>query len=326
MSDDSSPTSPSDQPADFLPGIEHLLASLNDPKTAHNPEQMDAIGAQLLQAASQYAVTHPDPDQSLQAEFDILIGRNAWTSALEKLDVLIERALARSAWPQVLLRRQKASTLLRNLGRTSDALAMARLTTESARQIQGVSIPLVMALEQESFLLWQLGDTATALTQVGAALEELGMETSTELPRARLLVGRARCHITLGDLREAEADLDASFPVLNRMADSYFLAGAQSGLAGWHQTRAQLSWARGERTEAIAAQRAGISCRQRVNLAPQIEPYVSGPALADAWWDLAEMLNAAGEITETQSARTEAGRIREELGLKRDGCRPEGVR
>ena len=93
------------------------------------------------------------------------------------------------------------------------------------------------------------------------------------------------------------------------------LAGAQAGLAAWHETRAQLHQALGEQTAAMEQQRLALTRRRIVGEAPQIGRHVSGPPLAETLLRLAALLVEAGDPDAAAEARREARELMHTLGF-----------
>ncbi len=309
-------TEPEDDPsselsAEFLRALE----SMKNPATLGNAEQMEALSLAMFQAASAHAAAHPSPDQALEEAYDRQIESHDWLAALATLQRRADSAAARGEHHQVFRRNQQASQILSLIGKPEAACEMARHATAAARRCEGVPILIAVALQNESLLALKYGDAPAALALINAALVEIGTEPYAELSRARALVVRARCQLELGELREVESDLGQSEPILCRLGESLILAGAQAGLAGWHEVRARWHAAQAEISQAIENQRSAVLGRRIISAAPQVEAHVAAVSLAPALIYLGELLAQSGDPVGAAMAREEGEQLLSDLHL-----------
>jgi tetratricopeptide (TPR) repeat protein len=297
------------------PEAAQALESMNHEATLQSAEQVEAAALAVMQEATRFMEENPSPDQALEDALARALEALDWTNALAALCQLAAAAEGRGEPSQVFNRQHQASQLLFALARPEEALAAARAATAAARKFNRMSALIGTALQGEAWHLLARGDAAGALACLEESLVHIGTETAAQPCRARALVLRARCRIALAEPTAAAADLEAAWPVLDRMGDSLILAGAQASLAAWHETQAQLHQALGERTAAVEQQRLALTRRRIVGEAPQVGRHVSGPALAGTLVCLAGLLVEAGDPDAAAEARREARDLLHTLGL-----------
>lgn len=297
------------------PHFLRALESMSHPSTLRNAEQMEAAGAEILLAAMEYAALHPSPDGEMEARWMEGVEALDWKGALRSLEGLRDAAAARRAWHTVYLREEQRSHLLLVLGRGQEALDAALAARRAAELVDGQSCLVAFALKNEVRLKLELGHRTGGLPLVQRALAILGSDSHATLSRARCLVLKARCLVAMGDIHGAVPDLDESWTVLRHLGGSSLMAGAEAGIAGYHEVRAAISWACGERGSGLEHQHQSIAYRRSVCRAPQIERHISGWGLARSLVTLAGMLDTEGRPVEAEECRTEAQSILRALRL-----------
>jgi len=312
------------QPPDDSFSAEALraLESLTQESTLQNVEQFEAVALTMMQEGIKYAERHPSPDQAVEDTLGGLYAAHDWPAALATVRQLAQSAADRGDFPRTYLWQQRASALLHVLGEPDAARAAARAATDAARRTEGIKPIIQSALENEALHALETNDATAAAGLIEEALIQIGTEAFERLTRARTLVVRARSRIALGDLTGAETDLQEAWPMVERMGDSFILAGGLASLARWYETQARLHRARGELSLAIANQNLGITRRRTVLEAPQIERHFSGSALAHSLLTLADWLRESNDLPTARAAAAEAHALLRDLQIP---VRPAGA-
>jgi class 3 adenylate cyclase/tetratricopeptide (TPR) repeat protein len=208
-------------------------------------------------------------------EIALALGPTPAAEALEQLD----RLLPATAAPYSLYTR---AWLLAMLDRFDEAVPLARESNERQRELDGRRIGDIRLAE----IARMAGDHETAARHLEKACawleerEQLGL-LGTYVP----MLGRELC--ALGRFDEAE-------PLARRGRE---LAGDVHGETLWRQVQARVLAHRGEHAEAEHTAREAIAVHEQTdNLSFQ----------GDGWWDLAEVLAAAGRNEEAAAALAEA--------------------
>ncbi len=150
-----------------------------------------------------------------------------------------------------------------------------------------------------------------ALTEASAGIEEGRMH---DLPRARVLILRAECHLAQGAFDKAEADLALVWNWLEPHSEAFFAAGWQSALASYWATTARLREQRGDLSGAVWAWREVVERRRIIAQCPQLEGPYKYNSLAIALQRLAKSLRQL-EDDEATGVFEESSSIRRAIGL-----------
>ena len=141
--------------------------------------------------------------------------------------------------PKVWEIHSKLASLFRLVGHSAEALAHARIATATARELDLVSAQ-VMAIQSETRLLLEMGSPETALLLLDEALVLVDQDSMFDGMRPGLLVQKAKCNITLGNLAPAEKDLDQAHKQLAPMMDAKMVTGIQTNLADYWLARSMI--------------------------------------------------------------------------------------
>lgn len=150
--------------------------------------------------------------------------------------------------------RYKANTSLARLcllqGRFLDALSHSRNGTTAAR-VAGIPFLLSMALVFEAQCMLKSNRVDEGRLCLAEALSLITTEGVFNQLRARILIVRAECELSNGDLERCQRDLETSFDLIGHLRNMENAAGIQNDLALWWSVTARLRGRLRDRDSAI---------------------------------------------------------------------------
>jgi tetratricopeptide (TPR) repeat protein len=315
MSDDSN--RPSEQPApsnpapdpQFMKRFEEVIGTWAEAASNGKDEEANATAIQILTMAAEEQFRNPTPDVQMMNQADELEGQANWPEAEAARRKVLALAESSGNLGMIASAQMKLARLLLLIGRGGEAWQWACAATESARRTKIFPV-LVRALISQARFALARGDVATALTAAAEAVQTVVPGKLHDHERAMTLTSRARCLLANYDPTGAEADLAASWPLLEARTRFGILPGVRWTLATWWEVKSLLE------------ERLGNFVGAREAITSAIEHYraqCEGPhallALARALEKLGQISKATGDLTGEEQALREAKSIREGLCL-----------
>lgn len=202
------------------------------------------------------------------------------------------------------------------------ALQAARAASEAARQTRLFPL-LVPQLQSEAHMVFDSGDFQRAWNIVSETFDLIEAGHRYGLLRAKSMVLRAEYFIATGDLLKAEADLTATWEILQPQSEAHFAAGWQFALASWWATMATLRTKQGDSQALATAWRESVARRRIVAAASQLEGPYKYNALAIALHHWGKAIQA-GYDGLAATAFAESDSIRQSIGLPPLGRQKSG--
>ena len=171
-----------------------------------------------------------------------------------------------------------------------------------------------MALDRHARTLLLHGDFEPALRAVEEALTLLPNEGLTVLSRAKALTIRARCAAHLGQLAQAEFDLQEAAELI-RPNPAVPFSGAKSLMAFWWQASSVLCAERRDWVGAIKAAREELAVRRFAVSMPYLNSTRTREDLAETLARLAQYSAASGSLEEARQPIEESKEIRRAMNL-----------
>jgi tetratricopeptide (TPR) repeat protein len=305
-------------PSEGNPGhdeeFQKALEAFQQGVSSRNMEQAEAGAWNALVLAGEWAEKHPSPDLALGQKAHECESRGDWAGAENCYTELAAMHEAAGNFPMLCKTHQDLSRLYALLGNWQKADELARAATNASRR---TDLPPLQAraLQNEAWCAMRLGDLARALATSSEAVSLVDPKAMFGQHRAGALAARARCRVAAGELAEAEQDLEAGRGALLETEVSPIFAGVHGHLAVWWEASAALCSQRNNLSGAVEAWENAVERRRHISTLPQVEKPYALASLARALDGLAAAQDAAGQTTEAQTSKSEARRIREEIGL-----------
>ena len=296
----------------FQSEFERLLKAYGAATEAGKTEEATQAAMAAFMMAAEEAIRNPTEDLKLGEAARECEERGDWAGAEAAyrkrltLPEANEKPGLRAKWEMDL------SRLLRLLGRLSEAWELALVATKSARS-HGVSVVVVMALENEAACAIDRKDRESAFQAASEAVEVLGVERITAKIRARALALRAECSLANGDIAGANEDLKTSWELSDESVNN--LPGPILSRAKWWETQAKLDLIENRLAEAETALRRAISLREGLMQAQENDSPYLVEGLARDYDLLHDISHRRGAAATAQTARSQADHLRRRAHL-----------
>lgn len=216
--------------------------------------------------------------------------------------------------PKIWEIHSKLASLFRLVGHSAEALAHARIATATARELDLVSAQ-VMAIQSETRLLLEMGSPETALLLLDEALVLVDQDSMFDGMRPGLLVQRAKCNITLGNLAPAEKDLDKAHKQLAPMMDAKMVTGIQSNLADYWLAKSMIHFQTNAPELALESIQKTLAFWEEIHEQPLSQGVFTLFSVSEVLKKVADAYSKCGRETEAAESMKRYREIRESLKL-----------
>lgn len=277
-------------------------------------ERAESIGIQCLAFAAEEAAKNPSEDLRLVMEAREHEDAARW----EQAEAAHRRALALAEAAGHEGKKFKAhddlSSLFAIRGMADKALQEAQAALEAARKSE-ITPLLSVALSGLFECLLTKGDMMSAAATAEEAIQVTPVGKMFDVLRARALLMRARCRVELGQVSQAEQDLEVAWRILAPQAKATMFSGIQSRLAVWWEITARIRTQAKDFAAAAQATGKAVEFRRLVSQLPQLAGPHKHHALAKALQEYSVALLAAGEVEAATEAFDESREIQQTTGI-----------
>jgi len=306
-----------EEPTPLPEGLMEVMQQQADLVNAGSIAEAEGLSSELLAQLCHYAGESLADDPELQEE--LVLQAHAEAGDWEQVQRMHEARLDRRTEPLPYgTACSHLAHFLTLMDRWDEAAPVAALATQAARQ-DDLPLLLGMRLEAQGAIANGCGEHRLALSLFEEGLRNLEIKSSHDLIRARLLIGRARSHLRLGNLADSEADLSEAWKLLQPLSAMTSAGGVKGAFADWWSVQAdrcerEAHWqsVHEARSEAVRC------CREVLQLAEtqQIYPlYHALIPLARELCQLAQTLARLGQTAAAEEVRDEAQEIRRQVHL-----------
>jgi hypothetical protein len=296
---------------EFLKMMEAYRAAMNEGRF----EDAESVSMELLARVAEHAATQGPSQEQQWADAAAECEEQAdWAGAERFYRQILTQAEAEKDYTSEVRGHLYLSSLFTLLGKHQPALAAAQAAAVPARQADLAPLT-AMVLEKQARCALRLQRWAEARAALAELLQIVGEEGLYQLPRARALLLRARCHLEEGAEAAAAEDLETAWQLLEPQAVMEMAAGVQSSLADWWAATARLRAYQGDQEGAVAAWEETLRRRRQIADLPHVPERAIRQSLASGLHELGRAQAALGRPYLADEAFAESRALRQALGL-----------
>ncbi len=296
----------------------NILERFQKAMVAHNPEDVANATENVFALMEQRHLERKQSTQDLMSEEAMeLEAAGDWAGAEATYRKILD--LPGIDVPKVWEIHSKLASLLRLVGHPSEAIAHARIATATARKLDLVSAQ-VMAIQSESRLLLEMGLPETAMPLLEEALDLVNQDAIFEGMRPGLLVQRAKCNLTMGDMTQqtratVQKDLDLAFAQMAPMADAKIVTGIQATLADYWFAMSMLHFQTHSPDLALESVQKTLTLWEEIHEQPHSRGVFTLFSVSDALSKVSDAMLKCGRDAEAAQMKARCLQIRHGLKL-----------
>ena len=298
------------------PEFEELLRKSQEAAAAGNGKAVGELAIAMLARATQWALTHPSPEDAIYERARDCEAGGDWTEAESARKSILALALQHPTTGYACKAHWELANHYATRGRIDEALAHAQAGLDSARK-SDIPTLVHMALERQCRTLLQKGNVQGALDAIEEGLSLTPNEPLTSNSRARALTFRARCQARLGRFDDAEINLKEAAEILEPPDPDKAMPGVRSGMALWWRASSILCAQRNDWAGALKAAEEELTLQRFAASMPDFAGISTLTTLAETLAWLEVCCSASGLNDRAREAAAESDRIRDELNLPR---------